>query len=379
MKLLFTVQGEGRGHYTQALSLANMLRKNGHTVAAVLVGKSSSREIPAFFSEKINAPLFDFNSPNFTSFYKQKRPNIVISVLHNFSRPIIFSKSMRFVKRKIEEYKPDMVINFYEMITGMTFGYYRLGKKLGVKLICIGHQYILLNDSFSTSKEQDVKYYFLRVLTKWTSLGASKILALSFRDMPGCEGRNLAVLPPLLRPDIFTVEARKGDYIHGYMLNTGYFEEIQDWHTKNPRIPLRFFWDKKDADDITRIDDNFTLYRLNDKLFIESMAGCIAYSTTSGFESICEAMYFQKPILMIPVHVEQEFNAFDAGLAGAGISSKKFKLNKLLNFIPHYMPDTNFRGWVLGAEEKFMKEINAVYENKPPAKTIGFDIFVKPK
>lgn len=344
-----------------------------------MVGKSNSREIPAFFAEKIGAPVFDFNSPNFTSFYKQKRPNVVMSVLSNFSRPIFFFKSIRFVKRKIEEYKPDAVINFYEMITGMAFGYYHLERKMGVKLICTGHQYILLNNKFHTSKEQDMKYYFLRMLTKWTCLGATKILALSFRDMKGCKERNLSVVPPLLRPEVFTLQPTKGDYIHGYMLNAGYFEEIQEWHTKNPRIPLRFFWDKKEAGEITRIDENFTLHRLNDKLFLESMAGCMAYSTTSGFESICEAMYFQKPILMIPVHIEQEFNAFDAGLAGAGIHSKKFKLNKLLNFIPHYMPDPNFRGWVLSAEEKFMEEIESACEKGPRAKTIGFDIFIKPK
>ena len=38
MRFLFTVQGEGRGHYTQALSLAAILRKQGHEVVAVLVG-----------------------------------------------------------------------------------------------------------------------------------------------------------------------------------------------------------------------------------------------------------------------------------------------------------------------------------------------------
>lgn len=379
MRFLFTVQGEGRGHYTQALSLSTILRKHGHEVVAVLVGKSNSRQIPTFFSEKIDAPLFDYNSPNFTVFYKQKRPNIIASAFSNFSRPLFFSKSIRFVKKKIEEYKPDAVINFYDMITGMAFGYYRINKKLNVKLICIGHQYILLNTKYHTSKEQDVKYYFLRTLTKWTCLGASKILALSFRDMDGCKNRNLAVVPPLLRPDVFEQTPQNGDYIHGYMLNTGYFEEIQEWHTKNPRVPLRFFWDKKDVEDVTRVDDNFILYRINDKLFLESMAGCMAYATTSGFESVCEAMYYKKPILMIPVHIEQEFNAYDAGFSGAGISSKKFKLNKLLNFIPHYMPDPNFQDWVRGAETKFIEEIDAVFNNEKPVKTIGFDILVHPK
>ena len=67
MKFLFTVQGEGRGHFTQSLALASMLRKHGHEVVAVLVGKDDSRQIPRFYLDKINAPVFDFRSPNFTA------------------------------------------------------------------------------------------------------------------------------------------------------------------------------------------------------------------------------------------------------------------------------------------------------------------------
>ena len=357
MKFLFTVQGEGRGHFTQSLALASMLRKHGHEVVAVLVGKDDSRQIPRFYLDKINAPVFDFRSPNFTALYKQKRPNLVLSVIGNFSQSFIFRKSILFVKSKIEEYRPDAVVNFYEMVTGVAFRTYRFDKKLNVQLISIAHQYMLLNPKYKTTSEQDIKYYFLRMITKVTCQCSSKILALSFRDMPGSIEKNLVVVPPLLRHEVFENEPSDGDYIHGYMINTGYYEEVLDWHTKNPHIPLRFFWDKKDADEVTVIDENLILYRIDDDLFLKSMAGSMAYSTTSGFESVCEALYYKKPILMIPVHVEQEFNAYDASLSGAGISSTKFKLNKLLNFIPHYRPDENFRDWVHQAEERFIREI----------------------
>lgn len=362
MRFLFTVQGEGRGHFTQALSLASMLRRNGHEVVAVLVGKSDRRGIPDFFADKIRAPYYCFDSPNFTSFYKQKRPNLFLTVVENFARPFIFKESIRFIKQKVEEYKPDAVINFYELITGMAFAYYKFDKRLNVKLICVAHQYLLLNPNYKTTAEQDVKYYFLRMLSRVTSRRAAKILALSFRDMPAADDGSIVTVPPLLRREVFEIEPSNGDYIHGYMLNSGYFEEIRQWHERNPHIPLRFFWDKKDADDVTKIDDNFILYHLNDELFLKSMAGSMAYSTTSGFESVCEALYYQKPILMIPVHVEQEFNAYDASLSGAGIGSKKFKLDKLLDFIPNYLPDEHFRGWVHQAEERFMKEITEVLE-----------------
>lgn len=91
--------------------------------------------------------------------------------------------------------------------------------------------------------------------------------------MPGCPERNIVTVPPLLRPEVFEITPSKGNYIHGYMLNSGYFDEIMKWHTKNPEIPLRFFWDKKDAEEVTRIDDNFILHKLKDSLFLKSMAG----------------------------------------------------------------------------------------------------------
>lgn len=357
MKFLFTVQGEGRGHFTQALALSAMLRRHGHEVVAALVGKSDSREVPDFFKNKIGAPVSTFNSPNFAGFYKEKRPNLVMTAVSNFSRSLDFRESIVFVKEKIEEYRPDMVINFYEMITGMAFSAYKFDKKMGVKMICIGHQYVLMNPRYKTTPVQDVEYFFLRAISEITSHRAHKRLALSFRDMPGCEEKRIVTVPPLLRAEVFDTQPTKGDYIHGYMLNTGYFDEVQAWHRENPHVPLRFFWDKKDADEITKIDENFTLYKLNDERFLHSMAGCMGYATTSGFESVCEALYYEKPILMIPVHIEQEFNAHDAALSGAGVMSKSFNLSKLINFIPQYAPDRNFRDWVHQADERFLREI----------------------
>ena len=65
MKFLFIVQGEGRGHLTQALTLEEHLLREGHEVVEVLVGKSRNRELPTFLRQKLKAPLSRFESPNF--------------------------------------------------------------------------------------------------------------------------------------------------------------------------------------------------------------------------------------------------------------------------------------------------------------------------
>lgn len=65
-------------------------------------------------------------------------------------------------------------------------------------------------------------------------------LALSFRSMPEDNHQHISVVPPLLRQDVLLQESKPGDYIHGYMLNAGFSENILNWH-KNIRILLSAF------------------------------------------------------------------------------------------------------------------------------------------
>ena len=84
MKFLFIVQGEGRGHLTQAITLEEMLLRNGHEVVEVLVGESSSRILPGFFNRNIQAPVKRFISPNFLPAADNKRVNLKKSFTYNY-------------------------------------------------------------------------------------------------------------------------------------------------------------------------------------------------------------------------------------------------------------------------------------------------------
>ena len=143
----------------------------------------------------------------------------------------------------------------------------------------------------------------LRFFTKMTALGASSRLALSFYPLSDDRKSGIAVVPPLLRKEVKQQKNETRDYIHGYMLNSGYLSEIEDWHRKHPDEKLEFFWDKKDVPDVLRISDGLNLHLINDQSFLSYMAGCKGYSTTAGFESVCEALYLQKPVMMVPVHI----------------------------------------------------------------------------
>lgn len=86
MKVLFVVQGEDRGHLTQAIAMEDLLRRNGHEVVEVLVGKSNSRSLPGFFNRNIKAPIKRFLSPNFLPTPANKRVCLFRSVAYNVTR-----------------------------------------------------------------------------------------------------------------------------------------------------------------------------------------------------------------------------------------------------------------------------------------------------
>lgn len=166
MKMLFIIQGEGRGHLTQALSLRQKLTDEGHLVVGVLVGKSPARCIPDFFMEKINAPVYSFESPNFLPTAKNKQVNLLKSIGYNVLRLHKYTASIHYINRMIKETGADVVINFYELLTGLTYLFCRPK----AMMVCIAHQYLFLHPDFSFPKLNVVSLSLLKFFTRVTAI-----------------------------------------------------------------------------------------------------------------------------------------------------------------------------------------------------------------
>ncbi len=359
MKYLFIVQGEGRGHLTQAMTLERMLERHGHQVVGMLVGKSRSRKLPDFFTRGVHAPVHQFLSINFLPSAANRKPNMLKSIAYNTFCFPKYIGSMNFIRKTIASCGADVVVNFYELLTGLTYMLFRVP----VPQICIGHQYLFLHRDFTMPQKVFGGYEWLRFFTRVTAIGANKYLALSFRKMDDLPRQKLRVVPPLLRKEVLETVPSEGDYIHGYMLNSGFADDVMTWHREHPEVKLRFFWDKVTDNPLTVIDPTLSFHTLDDAEFLRQMAGCMAYASTAGFESVCEAMYLGKPILMVPSHIEQECNAFDAKKSGAGVSADRFDLSLLLSFAKDFTPDDEFRRWVESAESMIINELEIHYKD----------------
>ena len=80
MKILFIIRGEGRGHRKQAISLRRKLENDGHEIVGVMVGKSNTRDLPEYFTEKIKSPVVTFYSPNFILSSNNKKVHLLSSI-----------------------------------------------------------------------------------------------------------------------------------------------------------------------------------------------------------------------------------------------------------------------------------------------------------
>ena len=355
MRYLFFVQGEGRGHMTQAISLANLLRENGHEICHIIIGKSKYRELPHFFTDSFSEPISQVESPNFLNGKLNKSVNLWKSILHTMLRIGIYLRSIRTIKFIVDDTQPDIIINFYDFLGGI----FSWLQRPQCKIICIGHQYMIKHSTFEFAPGSWFERQALQIGSWITSLQADTRLALSFRELSDELG--IEVVPPLLRDRIKMLKKTDDKHILVYLLNHGYSKNIEKFHAENPEWKLHCFWDKKNAPNELIVDENLTFHRLNSELFLKLMAGCCAFVTTAGFESVCEAMYLGKPTMMIPVegHYEQACNAIDGVNSGAGIKSGDFDLTKLINYIPNHPTNSQtFKNWANKASEIFLEKLS---------------------
>ena len=357
MKFLFVIQGEGRGHLTQAIALRNILTQNGHEVVSVLVGKSDRRELPAFFFEAIQTPVHRFDSPNFVPATKNKKTNIWKSFFYNVPKFPRYVRSIPFLHNQIKQSGADMAVNFYEIMMGFTYAFF----PPPIPYISVAHQYLFLHPEYRFPNESKLELLMVKLFTRITCIRSRRIFALSIEKKEPLPKKRLILVPPLLRNEVLQCKPAEGDYLHGYLLNATYANDIIAYQQLHPEIRMHFFWDKKDVPEETVVNDRLSFHQLNDKLFIQYMAGCKAYATTAGFESVCEAMYLGKPVLMVPTHIEQSCNACEAALAGAGIASDHFDLDALIDSIPVYQGNENFHSWVQQSNDIWLKELDTMF------------------
>jgi uncharacterized protein (TIGR00661 family) len=353
LRVLFFIQGEGRGHLTQALALAPILREAGHSVEAAFVGANPRRDIPQFFRDDIGCPVERYDEPGFGHDKNGKGLSLWATVRQNARRLPDLLTSLGTLDDAIRRYRPDVIVNFYSLMGALHTAF----RRHRVPVVAVGHQFMFHHPVYPWPDERALDRIGAKLYTHVVAMGAARKLGLSFWDADAlASDPRLRVVPPLLRPGLDARERRDEGFLLVYLLNAGYASDVRSWSEAHPDVPVHVFCEDPDRFEST---DSLTFHALSGARFLDHMARCCGLVCTAGFESVCEAMYLGKPALMVPVkgHFEQFCNARDAAQHGAGIRADHFDLDALLALSEHYTPPAAFRAWANQAPAHFVREI----------------------
>ena len=284
MRILFTVQGDGRGHMTQAIASAQLLERQGHEVVAVTVGTNPSRELPEFFRRAFGDRLKPIASPGF-SFHGGRGVSTVSTLGQVLGRLPRYRQSLATIAATIEQTQPDLIINFLEPLVGL----FNLVRPHHVPVVAVGHQFMMGHPEFVRSPKYLLQQWTMRRYVGLTGAASTK-MALSFYPAASIPEKDLFVCPPLLRSELFDLPpARPGSFLLAYVLNQGYADDILRWHATNPGVELHCFCEKPKVEPVWRYDDKLSFHKLDATKFLKMMADCRGVACTAGFESVNEA------------------------------------------------------------------------------------------
>ncbi len=369
MRIAFFIQGEGRGHMTQALALKRILEGAGHEVVAAFMGENPERPIPGFFRARLNTPLHTYLSPAFVLDRSRKGVRPWASFFQSLRRIPRYRSHASVLHRDLMGYRPHLLVNFYEPLGGVYTSLYRPD----IPVVAVGHQFLFFHPQLPLPDGSAFEVAMARTFTRLTAPSAALNLALSFTPLPDIPDRRIRVVPPLLREEVLCREPTTGSHILAYVLNPGYGGELDRWQEAHSAVELHCFWDKRDAPPIFSPRPGMTYHRLDDRAFLDLLATCKGFTSTAGFESVCEAAFLGKPVMVVPTanHVEQHANALDARRAGVAVWRNDFDLTDFIPALGSWdpRPGESFRKWVRIAPEVFVRLLEGVVRREDPMRT----------
>lgn len=343
--VVLVVQGEGRGHMTQALATRDYLVEAGHRVVGVYLGTSDAHPTPGYFRTAMGIPVATFAAPVLVADRSLRGASPLRTTAYNLKRLPTYVMAGLAMRRGIRKLRPDVVINFFDFIAGCVHLF--SWRPAPPPRVAVAHSYMLSHPGAAAPPPGVGGRSGLRLLAAVAAAGCEP-MGLSFDELPDAPG--VRVAPPLLRPGLAKLTPTDGGYLLAYSVNAGYANEVATWQARRPSVEVHCYVPGGGRNLGLPPQPGFHVHDLDDERFLQHLAGCRALAGTAGFESVCEAFYLGKPVLAVPVdrHYEQAFNASDmerTGVARPGSFGDLDGFWASLQAPPAHRVE-NFRTWV---------------------------------
>lgn len=372
MRVAFVVQGEGRGHMTQAVALYQALEQAGHQVIACLIGVTKEEtNIPKLLDEQMDCEKVAFVSPSLIYDKKTNQLHLTRTIANGIRHFGRYFSNVEVLRKTIESARVDIIINFYDVLGGV---YNYCVNQNRIPFVSIAHQYFLMHPEFEHPRGQWINRLLVRLNSEVTSAGRATRLALSFTPEADNDRLRLKVVPPLLRTDLHDLADRVTNEGHvlAYCTQLSMIEQLIAIKRSNPMVEIHCFSKREQQDDIELHPSGVIFHKINAKKFLDMMTSCSLLVSTSGFESVCEARYLGKPVIVQPLtnHYEQYCNSIDTERVGAGRRMETLDWSEMSAWIDSYKSDKAYCEWVDQAGDRIISILSDLVTDQRRKRTL---------
>lgn len=392
MNISVIIQGEGKGHFSQAMEAIALAHAQGVKVTGCYMGRSLFRKMPGYFRKTAPLPLKTFLSPNFMRTPDQMGIRMFLSLAVNMVLvPVYLFEAVR-LGRMLRRDGAGQLLNFYDPVGSLAGKWFRRR----AHKVCISHHFYLSHPDFIHPHGLERSYFWLQLMNHILIRQADEVLALSFRK--GSPRGKIRVVPPLVAGDLRKAASihltRTGtgrgippgdnsairemnqrteashspvDKLQGrerkdvvdrnpdlcYFLNPGFVQEMLKYYADRPGQQADIFTEDPGP---YQAPGNVRLRTTGREEFLAAMQHAGRVICTAGFDTVAEAFYLGTPVFLIPSenHYEQYCNALDAARTGMAFQLESLDDLGKVDFTP--AGNTRFVEWVKTGYDGFFHE-----------------------
>ena len=311
ISIAYGVMGYGRGHAMRSAAVLPALMER-YNVTVYAGGDAYEAMVDRFPVVRIPTLGYAYGPGGRISWSHTMAKNVPAA-----SDLLLGGNGMRNLLRELRLRDTRLVISDSEAWT------HRAARRLGLPRISFDHVGIIAWCNPPLPREDWLSGHRDALGYRFLMGNPERILLSSFYPAvprrPGIE-----IIPPLMRDEVVNTRPSEGDYLLAYF-NKGqeqYLPSVEDTLKQLP-CPVRIYGTSRSGQ-----DGNLTYLPPANQAFVEDVAGSQAILSTAGNQLIGEALYYRKPILVVPEDCfEQRLNAYMVKRMGIGERAALTDLN----------------------------------------------------
>lgn len=316
-RIVYGVSGDGYGHAVRAHSVGAGLLDRGHDVLFV-----GSHKSVGYLNEHFPSRVHDALGLRMT--YREGRVAVLDTVIRNAARMIgSLATSNRPLSKKLRSFRPEFVITDFEPFTALW------ARQTGVPYISLDNQHLLTHCDLEHPQRfrRDLINAYLTIRMYYG--GAKRYLITTFVNAP-IRYQPATIINPVLRPRIYQMTPREGNYLLAYKGAGGENRAMQEVLAGYTRMPIRAY-----GFGVLGQHGRATFKPFCSDEFLQDLAGCAGVISSAGHSLVCESLFLDKPLLLVPIaaQYEQLLNAHHVEKIGAGMAVASLTTGAINEFV----------------------------------------------